>query len=472
MHISQILSGFYQIGYQATPYDKQSAQHHQKLFLHQNLTRLAIAGFCAGNVMMLSIPLYTGLLRESDSEFRILFEWISGFLSLPVIAFCARPFWQGAWAAIQRKQPNMDLLISTGLGITFLYSWAALIFFKTPPYFDSCVTITFFLLIGRILEQLSRNHVVALSEKLIAFFPDFATRCLPGGAIEKIPLATLQIGDTLLVAPGEAIAADGIILRGESEIDESLLTGESLWRAVKAPNPVWGGTINQLGSLTISVIATGTQSVLGKITERVQEAITKKPELQKLADRIAGYFVWSILWIALVAWGYWAWKLQSFSLAKPWLVASSTVIIACACALGLATPVAVLVGVGVALRQGLLVKGGNLLEVVTKVTDLVLDKTGTLTNGQMEVVSFHPVSSEVLPEWIRWLYLLELRVKHPIAEAIIRYLESHMETMEELPVSIQFIPGLGIEGSVGIHSFLVGHASFLEKKESLSLLFP
>ncbi len=468
--LSEILEKFHKIGYTALPYDPALHEQHRQNLLRQILLRLAVAGFCAGNIMLFSISLYAGYFSGMEEEYKFLFETISGVLSLPAMAYSAIPFWQGAWRAMQVRQPNMDFLIALGVGITFIYSVVTLVTKAGDTYFDSCAMIIFFLLIGRTLEHLTKTKVISITERLSSLSPKFATRLGDHNEETTVTLDEIETGDRLLVRPGDTVPVDGIVEEGETEIDESSLTGESQWRFVTAGETLLGGTANQSKAFVMVAQAVGQDTVLQRIVRLVEDASQHKPKIQRIADHVASWFVWVILFLALGTWMYWTWWGATEN-KSAWLIAVSVIIIACPCALGLATPTAILAGTSIATRLGLLFKGGDLLEEATRITDIIFDKTGTLTEGTMQVVSVHDLGDKAFAQWFPLILPLENLARHPIADAIQNYATSldqplspsDIPTME--PQAFQTYPGRGISGYIEGQFILAGNRLLLKEHE-------
>ena len=460
---SGIFQALERLGYPAKPYDSGLQEERRRRALHSMLMRLGVAGFCAGNVMMMSVSLYTGYFSGIGKEYELLFEIVSGLLSLPAVFYSAIPFWQGARRALKSRQPNMDFLIAAGILITFIYSILMLVLQSGEPYFDSCTMIIFFLLIGRTLEQLSKSRVMDLTERLSGLAPSFARRLKADGTEQQVGLEELREGDQIRVHPGEVIPADGTIINGETEIDESALTGESQRRHVVPGSKVHGGTTNPLNAFEMQVLKVGRETLLGQIVLLVEQASESKTRVQLLADQVASWFVWVVLGLALLTWFYWNWTVPGGHSA--WLAAASVLIIACPCALGLATPTAVLVAGGIAAKRGLLVKGGDVLERIGRVSDVVFDKTGTLTRGTLKLnnVIDHPDCPA--ETWLPALCRLEHVSGHPLGDALLREVHSRgYPVSSRLPESHQVHPGRGISGRVGDLDLIAGTAALLREQ--------
>jgi Cu2+-exporting ATPase len=468
IRLAEILRALRRLGYDGHPYDPHTQELLHRRELRQAVARLGVAGFGAGNVMLYSVGLYAGYFYGMETGFRQLFQWISLLLCLPVVFYSGWPFLRGAWGGLRTRRLNMDSLISLGILTTFCYSLAALLVVPgAETYFDSVVMITFFLLVGRTLEGLARSRAGGVTERLMGLQVKWATRLGAGGE-ETVPIQAVRAGDRLLVRVGDALPTDGVAEQGESELDESALTGEFQPRFVAPGEAVLGGTVNLGAPLVMRSTRVGADTVLARICRLVERAQHEKPPVQRLADRVASKFVTVILALAaatLVFWQFFYWGAPPQS---PWIIAISVLIIACPCALGLATPVAVLVGSAAAARRGVMVKGGEVLERGARVTDVVLDKTGTLTTAGLEVRALHDLGGLATPEWFAAAVALERWVAHPIADAFRSYWElapfrDAVPGALPAPGNVEVLPGRGARGRVKEREVLVGTARLLEE---------
>jgi Cu2+-exporting ATPase len=461
--LADLLRALHRLGYEGHPYDPDTQEALHRRRMRASLTRLGVAAFGAANVMMYSVALYAGRFHGIDGELRALFQWISAGLCLPVVLYAGWPFLRGAWGGLRGRRFNMDSLITLGIGTAWVYSMAILLAFPAEEtYFDSVVMIVFFLLIGRTLETLARSRAGSITERLMGLQVKWATR-LAGGVEVTVPIAAVRPGDRLLVRPGDTVPTDGVLTEGESELDESALTGESRPRHAGPGDALLGGTVNRAAPLVMTARRVGTETVLARICRLVEQAQARKPPLQRLADRIAGYFVSVILLLAGATFAGWQWLAASPDATSPWIVAISVLIIACPCALGLATPVAVLAGSAWAAGRGVLVKGGEVLERAAQVTDVVLDKTGTLTQGRLTVARLDDLAGVPARAWFPLAAALERRAVHPIAEAVRAYLSVlglDEAALPPLPAvgAVQVLPGRGARGEVAGRRVLVGNA--------------
>ncbi len=354
--------------------------------------------------------------------------WLQLLLSLPVIFWSGGFIFSRAWNSVLNKQLNMFSLIAIGVGAAFFYSIVALIFpqffpenFKVdgaaPLYFESATMITLLVLLGQVLELKARSQTNRALKSLLARAPLNAW-LIGNGKERQIPLAEVQVGNLLRVKPGENIPVDGTVVEGGSDVNESMMTGESIPVEKKPGDPVTGGTQNQNGSFLMKAEKVGSDTVLAKIILMVSQAQRSRAPIQGLADKVSEYFVPAVVVIALLT--FFAWSLLGPTPAYVHALINSVavLIIACPCALGLATPMSLMVGLGEGAKKGILIKNGDALEALEKVDVIILDKTGTLTEGTpfvVEVIVFSPFNTDAL---IHTAASLEQYSEHPIARAI------------------------------------------------------
>jgi len=401
--------------------------------------------------------------------------WLELALTTPVLFWAGRGFYTGAWAAARHRSADMNTLVSLGTLSAYLYSvivtvapgWLSLgagtgqhaaheMAMSGGVYYESAALIVTLILMGRLLEARARSKTSGAIRALIGLQPKTA-RVERGGVQQDIPVAQLQLGDFVLVRPGEKVPVDGEVIDGASSVDESMLTGEPLPVQKKTGDTVIGATLNKTGSFRLRATKIGKDTVLQQIVRLVQEAQGSKAPIQRLADTIAGYFVPVVICIAIATFVLW------FDLAPPetrttmaLLTFVSVLIIACPCALGLATPTAIMVGTGRGAQSGILIKGGEALETAHRLTTVVLDKTGTITRGV-------PSVTDILAQWVEEGTLLRLAAsaeggsEHPLGESIVRSAEERGLT--RVPASgFNAIPGHGIEATVEGRSVLIGTA--------------
>ena len=381
-------------------------------------------------------------------------------LATPVQVLAGARFYRGAFAALRHRQANMDLLVAIGTSAAFgLSLWLMAIspetlFSFTGPhlYFEAAAAILTLVLLGRLLEARARRHTSVALRALQELRPDLA-RVERDGAVVEVPATHLQVGDIVVVRPGEGIPADGRVLEGESEADESMLTGESLPVDKLPESKVIGGTLNGSGLLRVAVTASAAQSALARIVAAMESAQSDKPAVQRLVDRISAVFVPAVVALAVAAFA--GWLLAGAALSTATLAAVSVLVIACPCALGLATPIAIVMGTGVAARRGVLIKDAETLERAREIDTVVFDKTGTLTKGKPEVVALVPAGERERSELLRLAAAAQQGSEHPLAHALRR--AASREGLD-LPRVVDFraLPGRGLRAVVEGRSLLIG----------------
>jgi len=454
IQLSAILQRLGKIGYAALPFDPELSEgqlHRQNRAL---LYRIGFAGFSAMNLMWISIALYSG---ASEGEFRTLFYWIGFFLATPTLFYSGYPFLKGAWQGIRAFYPTMDLPIAIGAISTYLYSsYITFINDQNGVYFDTVVNFLFVILVGRFLESASRRKAVASTRRVIDLQPRGAT-ILRNGQEVTVPIEAVQPEEIVLVRPGARIPVDGVILQGNSEVDESLLTGESIPVEKQVGDSVCAGSMNHSGALQIQVRSTLQNTALGRILNLVEEAQSSKAPIQQIADRIVPWFVTTTLLLAVFTF----WWHNDFSVAL--MASTSVLVVTCPCAFGLSTPMAIGVASGLGARHGILVRTGAVLELLSKVTRIVFDKTGTLTVGQIEVHSVIPATGIEPNEVLRRAAEIEYLSEHPIAKAIIKEAKRR-ELHFTVPIEdFHNFPGRGIRAKTGKEYVTLGNSIWLEQ---------
>lgn len=380
-------------------------------------------------------------------------------LTIPVQFGCGARFYKGAWASLKSGSANMDVLVALGTSIAFIFSvWIT--FSGTHvndgmPYFETCAMLITFVLLGKILETRAKGATNQAIESLMNLAPDTAFVIRDKVEVE-VPLSQVMAGDIVAVHPGEKIPVDGVVESGQTEIDESMLTGEPLPVIKQMGDAVTGGTINTTGALTVKALRVGIDSTLARIVRAVEDAQGSKAPIQRMADKIASVFVPAILGIAAAT--FLGWMVfgvaddMAIRFQQALLPAVAVIVVACPCALGLATPTALMVGMGRGAHYGILIKDGEVLERLVRTKKAVFDKTGTITKGIPQVVS-----STVDAEALRLAAALETKSEHPLGRAIIAY--AHENGIDNLPEPTEFkaIVGEGIEGMVeGKHLVVTG----------------
>jgi Cu2+-exporting ATPase len=448
------------LGYSATPYDPHALDASARRGARDALVRLLVAAFLAGNVMLCAAALYIGSHEGLDAATRRALRWLAIGLSVPAVAWCALPFWRGALSGLRRREITMDVPIVLGVATAFAVSVAGTIAEAPDLYMDSAAMIVFLILLGRTLERGARARAAGAVDRLTALTPKAALRRTPQGDLEEVPAEALRAGDRVVVPAGETLPADGAVRIGTSEIDESLLTGESRPVLRQPGDAVTGGTHNTLAEIEIEIHADTASGTLARLAALLERAQAERPRVQRLADRIAAVFAPSVVAIAaLTAAG---WMMSGADPLAASMAAASVLIVACPCALGLATPAAVTAAIGRAASLGILVKSGEALERCAAVTLALLDKTGTITDGHLaveEVVCGPGVSRD---ELLAVAALAEGTSTHPVAAALRRAAgRRDLPGQADLPRRTR--PGLGVVAGEGDSALRVGSSALLEE---------
>lgn len=392
---------------------------------------------------------------------------IMWFFTTPVLFIFGKDFFIGAWKQAKHRKANMDTLVALSTGIAYLFSVFSMLmpeFWKqrnleAHVYFEAAAVIIAFILLGKLLEEQAKGNTSLAIRKLMGLQPDYVNIVQPDGSITKISIEEVQKDFIIQVKPGEKIAVDGIVNSGQSYVDESMLSGEPLPVNKQEGEYVYAGTINQKGSFTFIAQKVGKETLLSQIIRKVQEAQGSKAPVQKLVDKIAQVFVPVVIGISILTFVLW----NIFGSEDAWvqgLLTSITVlVIACPCALGLATPTAIMVGVGKAAENGILIKDAESLEKAQKVNAIILDKTGTITEGRPKVVDSKWLFDEPYLQDV--LYSIEKQSEHPLADAVIDYLKKTI-----LPVTdFKSITGRGAQAVINNHQYYVGNVQLLQENK-------
>src|SRR5437868_13255262 len=357
--------------------------------------------------------------------------WIELLLATPVVLWGGWPFFQRGWASIVNRSSNMFTLIAMGTGVAYVYSVIATVFPQIFPasfrtmgerpdvYFEAAAAITTLVLLGQVLELRARSRTSSAIRALLDLTPKTSRLLNPDGSEREIPLEQVKPGDRLRVRPGETVPVDGVLLEGTSSVDESMITGESIPVEKGPGSRVIGATINSTGSLVIKAERVGSETMLAQIVRLVSQAQRSRAPIQRLADRVAGWFVPAVIGIAILTFIGWAVLGPEPRFAFAIVNAVAVLIIACPCALGLATPMAIMVGTGRGAHAGVLIKNAEALETLEKVDTLVVDKTGTLTQGKPRVISVIAAAGTDEDEILRLAASLERASEHPLASAVL-----------------------------------------------------
>ena len=410
--------------------------------------------------LLLSLPIMIiSMFFEDISSLKYVL-WI---LATPVVFGLGREFYINAWRQLKHGTSNMDTLVAVSTGIAYTFSVFNLLFpdfwlsrgIEPHIYFEAASVIIAFILLGRLLEERAKQNTSTAIKKLIRLQPKTVTIIVDSDE-RTVPITAVQKGDTILVKPGERIAVDGMVVTGESYVDESMLNGEPVPMHKQSGEKVFAGTINQKGTFRFIADKIGSDTMLAQIIRMVQDAQGSKAPVQKLVDRIARFFVPAIISISMIAFVAWIFLAPTNGFTNGLLAMVTVLIIACPCALGLATPTAIMVGIGKGAEKGILIKDAQSLEIAQKIDTIILDKTGTITAG-------HPVVVESLWEngfehSQKILYSLEKLSEHPLSDAVVNTLQNEKEISID---KFENVPGKGVKGIVGSQTYYAGNLSLL-----------
>ncbi|MEN8205183.1 MAG: heavy metal translocating P-type ATPase [Pseudomonadota bacterium] len=401
-------------------------------------------------------------------------QWIEFALATPVVLWGGWPFFVRGWQSVVTWNLNMFTLIGLGVSVAWTYSVVALLFPEIFPavmqmegglvhvYFEAAAVIVALVLLGQVLELRARSQTNAAIKLLLGLAPNTARIVRGDGREEDIPLEQVQPGDILRVRPGEKVPVDGVVTEGNSAVDESMVTGESIPVEKISGEKLIGATVNGTGSLLMRAEKVGTDTLLSQIVRMVSEAQRSRAPIQKLADVVAGYFVPAVVSVAVIAFAVWGLWGPEPRLAHAVVNAVAVLIIACPCALGLATPMSIMVGTGKGATMGVLIKNAEALEIMEKVDTLVVDKTGTLTEGKPKLVAVQAIAGFTEEEVLQLASCLERASEHPLAEAIVRGAEDRGMTLSQTD-DFESVTGKGVTGKVNGRTVALGNIKLLEK---------
>jgi Cu2+-exporting ATPase len=432
LKLSELLNIINKLGYQASPFMADQEEAVQQAELRRFLKRLAVSGFMSMQVMMLAFGLYFGDYTGIDPEFEGYLRWISLFLTTPVVFYSAKPFTLSAWRAVKGRELNMDVPVTLAVFYTFLASAYATVFDTGEVYFESVCMFVFLLQLGKFFEFRARAQARAATGNLLKIMP-VSARLVQGDELVPTSARRLEAGQVILVQAGETIAADGVVLSGESSVDESMLTGE--YKAVNkaAGDAVMAGSINHDGVMKITVHQPLAHSRLGQIIELQQQTLNQKPQIVEKTTQLARFFIQRLLIIALgtfLVWYFWLDKDRAFWVTLSVLVAT------CPCALTLATPTAITCALARLNRKGILIKNQQVLEILPQLDSVFLDKTGSLTQGRFSIQRTQLHDQAYTPDTLLALIArIEAYSEHPIAHAFESYLDSKIK-VEQVKVHV------------------------------------
>ncbi|BAY18137.1 cation-transporting ATPase [Anabaenopsis circularis NIES-21] len=464
-------------GYSAYPLQSQNLmageddaeiRHRQKE--SRDLQRKLTVGGIIGILLVIgSLPMMTGLHLPLIPTW-LHNPWLQLVLTTPVQFWCGKTFYVNAWKAFKRHAATMDTLIALGTSAAYFYSLFATLFpgffiaqgLMPDVYYETAAIVITLILLGRLFESRAKGQTSEAIRKLIGLQAKTA-RLIRHGTEVDVPIAEVQIGDVVLVRPGEKIPVDGEVVEGTSTVDEAMVTGESVPVKKQPGDEVIGATINKTGSFKFRATRVGAETVLAQIVQLVQQAQGSKAPIQRLADQITGWFVPGVIAIAILTFVVWYNITGNLTLAL--ITTVGVLIIACPCALGLATPTSVMVGTGKGAENGILIKGAESLELAHQIQIIVLDKTGTITQGKPTVTDFVTVNGTANSNEIQLIQLaasLERNSEHPLAEAVVRYAQSQEVTLADVR-DFAAVAGSGVQGIVSHHLVQIGTQRWMEE---------
>ncbi|MBL0317985.1 MAG: cadmium-translocating P-type ATPase [Alphaproteobacteria bacterium] len=438
------------MGYRAAPFDVQTQEtlsQRESKFL---LRCLAIAGFASGNLMMFSIPIWSSDAFEIGVGTRILFYWIEAIIAIPAILYSGLPFYRSAWNALKLGTTNMDVPISVAVILATCMSLFETITHGKHAYFDSSVMLLFFLLIGRYLDAKARGKAREAAHDLLHMMIGFTTCIKPDGTYETIPFSDIKEGMVLLVAVGEKFGADGDISEGTSEIDTSIITGETLPQKIEPGSRVFAGMINITAPVRLTVTKAGERSLLSDIIKLMEVAEQSQAKYVTIAEKISSWYTPVVHALAAATFLGW-WFVGGIEWQVALLYAATVLIITCPCALGLAVPVVQVLASGILMRRGILVKSGSALERLACITHIAFDKTGTLTYGKPELLAPESIS----PKHLQLAASMAVHSKHPLSQAIMLAYHGAL-----LDIMVTEVPGYGLEAHTDTTSIKLGKRSW------------
>ena len=456
--LSKVIDTIRSIGYNAYPYDRTAEDIKATKNKKDYFMRMAIAVFASMNIMMIDVAKYAGFFMGMKPETLHLVHIAEFIFSTPVLFYSGWIFFKGAYFGLKNKIVNMDLLVSSVATLTYIYSLYILFGGKGHSYFDSVAMIITFVLVGKYLEVIGKKNAIDTMDKIRSQVPHEAT-IVHEGVKKVVPLDAINVGDIIEVKRGEKATVDGMLIGSTATFDESSLSGESLPVEKKEGATIYSGTINSGKVIRYTATKNYANSTLSNIVNLLEDALASKPEIEDTTNELSKYFSITILLLSLATFGAWYWFGSDFEEAL--IVAIAVIVIACPCALALATPIASLIGISWAAEKGLLFKEAKFIETFSKVDTVVLDKTGTITEGKLEVKKVNgEISSEILPI----LYTLSDGSTHPVSLAIKKYLENNFDAIEPIELTnIEQVEGRGLKASYNSKLIAGGNSSLIDE---------
>ena len=431
---NQLVEKIVALGYRLMPFDAEAQEQRDKKEEYFLLKCLAVAGFAVGNIMLFSVALWFSDRNTMGGVTRDLLHWVSALIALPSIIYAGLPFYRSAINALRHKRTNMDVPISVAVVLSALMSLFETMHHGEYVYFDSSVMLLFFLLIGRFLDRKARSRAHVVAQNLLSTFQGTAT-IRDGETLRHIAIRDLQEGMVLHVAAGERVAADGTITSGASDIDTSVITGETLPQELSVGKTVFAGMVNLSAPIEVSVTATHDKSLLADIVRLMENAEQGQARYVRLADKIAGYYTPAVHILGLLAFLSW-WLVMGVAWQKALLIATTVLIVTCPCALGLAVPAVQVLASSRLFRRGILLKSADALERLESVDTVVFDKTGTLTLGKPSLQN----KENIAPETLQLAASLAAGSRHPFSQAVLAAWQGAL-----LPLEVEEIAGKGLQ---------------------------
>ncbi|MXR67372.1 heavy metal translocating P-type ATPase [Shewanella insulae] len=459
LKLSEILAQISRIGYQAAPYQVDDEEIQSKKNSRKFLLRLGLAGFATMQVMMFALALYSDYFTDLDVEFRDYFRWVSMIFAAPVVFYSAQPFYFSAVRAMLSGRLNMDVSVSIAICGAYIASCIATVSGQGEVYFESVSMFTFFLLLGRYFEQNARQKASVSSNNLHKLIPLTANLLDDHGNQTEVPAKRLQVGDLIMVKPGEVIAADGDIIEGMSSVNEAMLTGEQMPVTKHVASQVYAGTINVDHPIKVQVTATGQDQLVAEIIRLQEAASNNKPKVALYVDTISNYFTWTILVIAALTYLVWKhyWPEDAFWVTLSVLVAT------CPCALALATPTAVTCATGLFTKLGVVARRPGVFEKLPKVDQVVFDKTGTLTCGSLTLSDIQRFTQDNSLDVLAIAAAMESHSIHPIAKAFAPHYKNGYRLEES-----QYVAGAGVQAKVNGADYFLGSEDFIRQSTQIT----
>ncbi|MHC1758048.1 MAG: heavy metal translocating P-type ATPase [Negativicutes bacterium] len=417
---------------------------------------------------VLSFPLLLGMILHSLGFMTTLGKllmnpWLQLILATPVQFVAGFPFYRGAWAALRNGSANMDVLVALGTSAAYFFSIANMLTGDPHLYFETSAILITLIILGKLLESVAKGRTSEAIKALMGLQPKTA-RVIRNDVEVDVPIETVQVGDIIVVRPGEKVPVDGVILEGTSTLDESMLTGESLPVDKKAGDSVVGATLNKFGAFRFTATKVGKDTALAQIVRIVEEAQGSKAPIQRFADIVSGYFVPTVVILAVLTFLGWYFLLDPGNFSRALVNFTAVLVIACPCALGLATPTSIMVGTGKGAENGILIRGAEHLENAHRLTTIVLDKTGTITKGQPSVTDIIPLAEMSAINLLQTAAQVEKNSEHPLAQAIVKHAQEQNLSLKT-PESFIAIPGQGIKAVIQGQEILVGTRRLMQENQ-------